>query len=182
MFKKCLALAVLFLGPTFSGVPSGSCSPWWRTSAFAGGFISYYDAAYASNKPLGFGGFIDWSPYKNFGIEAEGRWLMLIRITTSGSTPTSPAHAMASAAARRSNPTSKVLMGGGVIDFPYGLAYGRYFVIAPGGGADFRLNRHWRIRADYEYQIWPDAPGIPGIPSSALKPNGVSVGFAYRFF
>ena len=76
MFKKCLALAALFLGPTFMVCQVVPAARGGAPPLSAGGFISYYDAAYASNKPIGFGGFIDWSPYRNFGIEAEGRWLM----------------------------------------------------------------------------------------------------------
>ena len=76
MFKKCLALAALFLGPTFMMCQVVPAARGGAPPLMAGGFISYYDAAYASNKPLGFGGFIDWTPYRNFGVEAEGRWLM----------------------------------------------------------------------------------------------------------
>ena len=76
MFKKCLALAALLLGPTFMVCQVVPAARGGAPPLSAGGFISYYDTAYASNKPIGFGGFIDWSPYRNFGIEAEGRWLM----------------------------------------------------------------------------------------------------------
>jgi opacity protein-like surface antigen len=76
----------------------------------------------------------------------------------------------------------KGLIGMGVIEFPNHLAYGRYFAFAPGGGVDFNVNPRWRLRADYEYQFWPQAPGIPGISSGMMNPNGVSVGFTYRVF
>jgi opacity protein-like surface antigen len=75
-----------------------------------------------------------------------------------------------------------MLVGAGEVNFPYQLGHGGYFAIAPGGGADFALRPRWRVRADYEYQIWPNAPGIPGIQSSTLKPNGVSAGFSYQVF
>jgi hypothetical protein len=80
------------------------------------------------------------------------------------------------------HPYVKALVGQGDIDFPHHFAYGRYFAIAPGGGVDLSLTGRWRIRVDYEYQIWPDAPGIPGLPSGTLNPNGVSLGFSYRAF
>jgi hypothetical protein len=182
MFKKCLTLAALFLGPTFLMCQVVPAARGGAPPLTAGGFISYYDAAYASNKPIGFGGFIDWSPYRNFGIEAEGRWLMFNTNNDFREYSYLAGPRYGFRRGKTVQPYAKVLLGGGVIDFPYGLAYGRYFVVAPGGGADFRVNRHWRVRADYEYQIWPSAPGIPGIPSSALKPNGVSVGFVYRFY
>jgi opacity protein-like surface antigen len=76
----------------------------------------------------------------------------------------------------------KTLLGEGVIDFPNHTAYGRYFVFAPAGGVDINVVNRWRIRAEYEYQYWPGAPGIPGLPSGAMEPNGVSVGINYRMF
>jgi hypothetical protein len=38
------------------------------------------------------------------------------------------------------------------------------------------------LRAEYEYQLWPSAPGVGGEPSNGMKPNGFSVGFAYKPF
>jgi opacity protein-like surface antigen len=118
----------------------------------------------------------------HLGVEAEGRWLIYgashdfsqytyligprYRFPVSG----------------RIQPYAKVLLGTGDINFPYQLAHGSYFAMAPGGGVDFVVKGRWRLRADYEYQIWPSAPGIPGIQSSALKPNGVSAGVSYRIF
>ena len=37
-------------------------------------------------------------------------------------------------------------------------------------------------RADYEYQIWPQSPDIPGMTVATMKPNGVTVGLTYRVF
>jgi len=54
--------------------------------------------------------------------------------------------------------------------------------MAPGGGLDYALNRRWKVRADYEFQIWPSAVGIPGIQTGSVHPNGVSVGISYRLF
>ena len=79
------------------------------------------------------------------------------------------------------HPYLKGLIGAGIVDFPDHLAYGRYFALAPGAGVDFTLNRRWRLRADYEYQIWPQAPGIAGY-AGIMKPNGVTVGFIYRVY
>jgi hypothetical protein len=50
---------------------------------------------------------------------------------------------------------------------------------------EYRLARRWTVRADYEYQIWPSAPGAeityPN-PSHGMTPNGFSGGIAYRLF
>jgi len=76
-------------------------------------------------------------------------------------------------------PYGKFLIGVGKLNFPYQIGYGTYFAMAPGGGLDYRLSRRITLRAEYEYQIWPNAPGIAGIPND-LKPNGFSAGVAYR--
>ena len=44
------------------------------------------------------------------------------------------------------------------------------------------VKEHWKVRADYEFQFWPSAVGIPGIQTGSMHPNGVSVGLKYRIF
>jgi hypothetical protein len=54
----------------------------------------------------------------------------------------------------RFRPYAKFLVGAGLYNFPYGYGNGSYFVLAPGGGVDYRLNYRWRLRlVDFEYQI-----------------------------
>jgi opacity protein-like surface antigen len=84
------------------------------------------------------------------------------------------------------HPYAKFLIGFGSMDFPAGDAYTRTGVpythdtrtiYAPGGGLEYRLMRKVDVRADYEYQFWPDFLGHP----HALNPNGISVGATYSF-
>jgi hypothetical protein len=150
-----------------------------------GGSFSFFDASYASNKMAGIGTFIDYSPLLsgNLGLEGEGRWLMF-----GGAHGFSESSYLVGPRYRfyyksdKYQPYAKFLVGAGEINFPYDLAHGGYFVMAPGGGIDVALNEHWKVRADYEFQIWPRAPGIPDIQSGSFHPNGVSVGFVYRLF
>lgn len=149
-----------------------------------GGYFSYFDASYGSYKTAGFGAVVDYSPLLegNLGIEGEGRWLKL-----GGSHGFSEYNYLAGPRYRfykskKYQPYAKVLAGAGLINFPYGLAHGGYFAIAPGAGLDMAVNQHWKLRLDYEFQYWPSAVGVPGIPSGAMHPNGVSVGFTYRPF
>ncbi len=151
-----------------------------------GGEFSYFDAAYGGYKPMGVTAHVNFSPivWDHVGGEAEGRWLIL-----NGSQGfreynylAGPVYRITMSEHRTLHPYVKALVGAGVIDFPNNLAYGRYFVMAPGGGVDVSLTPRWRLRADYEYQIWPQAPGIPGLSSGAMMPNGVTVGFTYRVF
>jgi opacity protein-like surface antigen len=149
-----------------------------------GGYYSYFDTGYSGYRMTGPSAFIDWSSSAlwHFGAEAEGRWLI-------GNAPNNFSQYTYLAGpryrfpiGRRVQPYAKFLMGAGEVNFPYHLAHGGYFAIAVGGGAELAMRRRWRLRVDYEYQIWPDAVGIPGIPSPALKPNGVSAGISYRVF
>jgi opacity protein-like surface antigen len=83
------------------------------------------------------------------------------------------------------HPFGKVLAGYGNMDFPAGAAHypsGRlydkdtrnFFVV--GGGLEYRLKRRIDIRAEYEFQFWPNFLGY-----NYVKPNGVSVGVLYSF-
>ena len=71
----------------------------------------------------------------------------------------------------------KGLVGVGKFTFIDNSAQGTYFVVAPGEGVDFKINRHfqWRL-AEFEYQYWP------GFPTKALSTAGVSSGIRYTIF
>lgn len=149
-----------------------------------GGYFSFFDASYAGNKSAGFGAVVDYSPLLsgNLGVEGESRWL-----TMGGSHGFSEYNYLVGPRYRfyrseRYQPYAKFLVGAGLINFPYNLAHGGYLALAPGGGIDLTLNAHWKVRADYEFQFWPDAVGIPGIETGSVHPNGVSLGFTYRLF
>jgi hypothetical protein len=151
-----------------------------------GGSFSYFNANYAGNQLGGVTAFADISPFvfDHLGMETEGRWLLF-----NGSHSFREYNYLAGPKVRLPwgqhgplHPYAKALAGQGIIDFPDHLAYGRYAIFAFGGGVDASVTRRWKIRADYEYQIWPNAPGIPGLSSPALKPNGVTLGASYRVF
>lgn len=79
-------------------------------------------------------------------------------------------------------PYGKFLVGAGRIHYPFAIGDASYFAMAPGGGTDYRLGRRWMLRAEYEYQIWPESPGYANEPKHRLTPNGFHVGVAYRIF
>jgi opacity protein-like surface antigen len=149
-----------------------------------GGYYSYYDTGYSGYRMTGPAAFIDWSSsaFWHIGAEAEGRWLISDAPNNFSEYTYLAGPRYRFPVGKRAQPYAKVLLGAGEINFPYHLAHGGYFAIAVGGGVDLAMRRRWGLRVDYEYQIWPDAVGIPGIPSSALKPNGVSAGISYRVF
>ena len=135
----------------------------------------------------------DFDMHQKYGVEAEARWLHW-----HGSDGQVESNYLAGPRYRmfryhRLNGWFKLGLGGGWIttpDYPAaGSLKGSYFVYAPGGTFNYRLNREIMIRADYEYQIWPSFAGPPTYNStsgtvvqnnSGLTPNGISVGIVYR--
>ena len=55
---------------------------------------------------------------------------------------------------------------------------GTLFVYAPGGSLDYRLNRKFSLRGDYESQRWPGFAVLPP-DTHGMSPNGFSLGVAY---
>jgi len=186
LFQRLFIVAAVLMAPVFAVAQSQYSAERAPVSFTVGGAYSFFDAAYGGYKVMGAVSYVDFSPilWDHVGAEAEGRWLTLnaSRGFREYNYLAGPVYRFTLSEHRSLRPYVKGLIGEGVIDFPNHLAYGRYFVIAPGGGVEWKLNRRWRLRGDYEYQIWPQAPGIPGISSGAMKPNGVSVGFTYRVF
>jgi opacity protein-like surface antigen len=79
-------------------------------------------------------------------------------------------------------PYTKALFGIGQNNFPFKIGTGRYLALAPGGGVDYRLSSRIMLRGEYEYQLWPEAPGVQDNPSNGMKPHGLCVGFSYKVF
>ena len=83
----------------------------------------------------------------------------------------------------RVHPYGKALFGLGSLDFPPLPASPPTYrhddrtITAFGGGADIRAWRHVWVRADWEYQLWPDLFGN----SHPLTPTGITVGAVYDF-
>lgn len=151
-----------------------------------GGSFSYYDAAYGGNKVMGLGSFADFGPigFDELAVEGEAHWLTMNGADgfAEYSFLAGPRYRLNLGRQHNIHPYVKFLVGQGDLQFAHHLAYGRYFAMAPGGGIEVPIRQRMRVRLDYEYQIWPSAPGIPGQSSSALKPNGITVGIAYRVF
>jgi hypothetical protein len=51
-----------------------------------------------------------------------------------------------------------------------------YTYVGAGGGTDYRLDKHFRLRGEYQYQFWY------GDSSNVIyKPNGFTAGVGYQF-
>jgi hypothetical protein len=132
---------------------------------------------------------------RGIGIEAEARDLNY------GRSATQPADLREDVAEggliyawrhfRKFHPYGKVLFGFGNTDeeTKKGFRYhdSRDF-ISMGGGLEYRTYKNIWVRADYEYQSWPNffkhAPvGVPLVvpPAGRLNPQGFTVGAMYHF-
>ena len=143
------------LGATFAGFNSGQ----YGNTLIAGGTL-----------------FLDANLYRRVGIEAEARELNLHE--TEGLRETNYLIGpKLSLKGRRLRPYAKLLVGRGDFRFPFGYAYGKYFMLAPGAGIDWRVNHsRFSLRLlDVEYQVWPDFK-----PFGEIHPYGASAGFSYQ--
>jgi hypothetical protein len=74
----------------------------------------------------------------------------------------------------------KGLVGKSRITRSFNEGQGSYFTLAPGGTVEYGIAWRMVIRAEYEYQFWPQFQGLPGQPAHGLTPNGFSFGVGYR--
>ena len=184
MIQRVLILCVLSLSSAMALAQAAPSATGNSAPLVVGGYFSYFDAGYAGNRVMGPGAYVDWSPAigGNLGVEAEGRWLKFDADHDFSEYNYLAGLRYRMRAASRFQPYAKFLVGAGELNFPFQLAHGSYFALAPGGGVDFVVRPRWSVRADYEYQIWLNSPGIPGVQTSTVKPNGVSAGLSYRIF
>ena len=142
-----------------------------------GGTGSLFQADYGQRHLGGESVFVDAHLYRRIGLEAEARSLT-INEDEDVHERTYLAGPRFSIFPGKFRPYAKVLIGRGTMYFPYHYAVGSYFVIAPGGGIDWRVG-HGRLTVrvfDIEFQQWPSFTYGP------LKPYGVSSGIALRIF
>ncbi len=151
-----------------------------QADLLAGVEYSNFTPNYGPDRMSGIGTFVDADWRRGFGAEAEIRFLEF-----GGYGGQSQKTYLIGPRAfflpnSRWRPFGKFLFGGGWVTYPSPIGHGSYFAMAPGGGLDYILSRRWRLRAEYEYQIWPSAPHVVGGPGPSLKPNGASAGIIFR--
>jgi hypothetical protein len=142
----------------------------------AGATASGFYLQYGERKMFGIAGFVDADTKRQFGLEAEGRWLEFHK--------TADVHAETYSIGPRYHmnfgrfqPYAKGLIGFGKFNFPYDYAKGNYMVVTGGAGVDYHLKNRIYIRAaDFEYQNWPQ------FTYGAMSSFGVSAGIRVRIF
>jgi opacity protein-like surface antigen len=138
---------------------------------------------YQSSQRLQGGGvFADFNLYRHFGLEGDGRFLHFggFESSTESSYLAGPKAFLFEWGKFR--PYAKFLVGEGKIHYPFDIGDASYLSLAPGAGSEYRLSNHWKLRIEYEYQMWLNSPGFANEPKHELSPNGVHVGVAYRVF
>lgn len=130
---------------------------------------------------------VDWSCYgrrsymHGFGVELEARDLNYDRTGSIPNLRMDTASAGAVYTWRRFNkfnPYAKVLVGLGSIDFISSNPNYRHdtrTISSWGGGLEYRIFPQVWVRADYEYQFWPQ------LPLHTLNPQGFTIGAKYDF-
>ncbi len=177
---RLLSAIVLSTSALLAGRASAQAVP---TATGPGGRLSLgvaasgFQADYGKRTIGGAAVYVDANLTIHLGIEAEARRLQYneeagIRQTTylAGPRLTLRPHAF--------SPYAKLLVGVGQFHFPYGYADGRYFVVAPGAGIDYRLRGGGiKLRLiDFEYQDWPQ------FTYGQLHPYGLSAGISLRLW
>ncbi len=196
---KWMSLAFLLLAPGNFFAQSHKSAVGGEASLSAGAEFSVFNSDWncSSAAPLGCGSqqlfgvapFLDLD-IRKFGAEGEARWLHW-----NGPAGEVESNYLVGPRYRlfrdgRFDIKAKFMLGGGWLTSP---GYpgpqslkGSYFAFAPGATLNYHIRGPWTVRADYEYEIWPNFIGLPGYVNGQLvthkhplTPNGVSFGIAY---
>jgi len=136
---------------------------------------------YESNQRLwGIGAFADYHVTSHIGVEADMRFLRFNSFygETEDNYLAGPRYLVGIFG--KLQPYAQCLVGIGKIQYPFQIGTGRYFAVAPGAGANYRIARRWSLTGGYEYQFWPGSSGVPGEPAHPIAPSGFHAGFAFR--
>ncbi len=144
-----------------------------------GGVFNATHLQYGEHWVLGAGAFVDANLTWHYGIEGEATWSRWHEQSDTYATTylIGPRYRFTGFDHYRFAPYAKFLIGDGTFNFPYNLGTGNYFVMAPGGGIDYRWKPRFDLRlCDVEYQIWPQ------FTFGAIGNVSLSAGLRYRIF
>ncbi len=177
MIGKIAALGLALTFAALAGaqdIPAG-IGP--GTYVSAGATVSQYNTDYGKTQMRGGTVFVDANLYNRIGIEAEGRRLRLgsddgLQQSTYliGPRLSHDFHSL--------RPYTKLLIGRGTLEFPFGYARGSYLATAAGAGLDWRV-AHTPVIVrviDFEYQRWPNFTFGP------MHPYGLSAGLSLQLY
>ncbi|HUY94652.1 MAG TPA: outer membrane beta-barrel protein [Terracidiphilus sp.] len=181
MLRRALVIVLLLAAASLAAAQAVPDAEKGRASLWAGAGYSRFQPDFGPNTMGGVTGFASLN-LGRWGVDANLRFLRFNSFH--GETQT---HYLAGPRyflfpMGRLKPFAGLLFGVGTIHYPFEIGNGSYFAYAPYGGAEFRLTHRVALRADYEYQFWPAAPGIAGEPNHGLTPSGLTIGAAWRVF
>lgn len=181
MPRRALAIALLLAAASLAAAQAVPDAEKGRASLWAGAGYSQFQPDFGPNTMGGFTAFADMN-FGRWGVEANLHFLRVnsFHNETESTYLAGPRYFVFPMG--RLRPFAGVLFGVGDIHYPFKIGNGSYFAFAPYGGVEYRLTRRVALRADYQYQFWPAAPGIAGEPSHGLTPNGFTAGAAWRLF
>jgi len=122
------------------------------------------------NRLWGIGAYVDTRVNRWVQIEGEARWLRYNTYLGINQNSYMVGPRIPIVTYHGLTPYGKFLVGMGNGSFLSGST----FIYAYGGGVDYRLNRRFAVRGDFEYQQWRVTP--------VISPYGVSAGIAYKIF
>jgi len=178
LLAACLLLSSTRLSAQVAPAAYGSAMNLWAGAEYSN-FLPDFGPP---NRLTGIGAYADLNLTSRWGVEGEARFLRFNGFYGEAQDNYLIGPKIKVIQLRKLQPYAKALVGIGQNDFPFSIGTGRYFAVAPGAGVDYRLSGRIALRAEYEYQIWPFAPGIAGEPSNGMKPNGFSAGIAFKMF
>lgn len=151
-----------------------------RRALWVGGEYSDFEPDWGPNRMGAIGVYADWTIAHRVAAEGEVRFLHWNSFEGENENTFLLGPKVRLWDWRGLHPYGKILFGVGNIDYPNDFGTGNYFVFAPAGGVDYSIAHGWSVRGEYEYQFWPSAPGIPGLPDNGITPHGISFGVAFR--
>lgn len=195
--KKALLCSVVFLLPLVLIAQSKESAYQSGAGLQAGAEFSIFNPDYycPSSSPFHCGGgyplikgvgvFADYNIHPRWGVEGEARWLHW-----DGDQGQVESNYLIGGRYRvyrwrKLGIWAKFLVGiGGITTQGYpgpDTLKGTLFVYAPGASLDYKVNRRFSLRGDYEQQKWPGFAVLPP-HNHGISPNGFSVGVAYAIF
>jgi len=182
-FPLCVLIAACLLAAAVSAQAQSPQSARYGDQTLAvGGAFNATHLQYGEHTVLGAGAFVDANLTWHYGIEGEGTWQRWHEQsnTYADTYLIGPRYRFVSIGGYRFSPYAKFLIGDGKFNFPTfdgaPTGTGDYFVMAPGGGIDYRWKPRFNFRVDLEYQIWPQ------FTFGSVSNLSVSAGLSYRIF
>jgi len=154
-----------------------------RPSLWVGGEYSNIQAGfpYGSNSRLsGIGAFADYHWTRHIGFEGVARFLRFNGFENQTEDNYLAGPRYMTRFYGRWQPYAQCLVGIGKIQYPFHIGTGSYLAVAPAAGANFRISKRWSLTGEYEYQLWPNSPNIPGEPAHTITPSGFHAGLSFR--